>query len=301
MGQGLKGKCAVLVVAFNAADALESCLSSLAWVKDDPGYRVYIADNSNSAEIRQLIAAKFPWMSFSVNSENLGFARANNKLYELAKSEFQPDLLLLVNPDLTITHDCVEGLRLSIQNEPEFGIIGPRLQNSEGTTEDSVLMSPTFFRLAAKFVSDILTGSNQNTLSYYLGDRSEVDAVSGACMLINCRAIETAGFFNENFFMYFEDNDLCARFRERDWKIIYDPTISAVHGLGKSSEARPDVKNWRTEQMYLSLIVYFKLNSSRLEAWLVRIMLIKLLWMRIVIGRDREWAKSVLAKIKEIK
>lgn len=301
MNQGSKGKCAILVVAFNAADSLESCLSSLVWAKDDPSYSVYIADNSNSVEIRQLIDTKFPWVSFSVNTENLGFARANNKLYELAKSEFQPDLLLLVNPDLTITRDCVEGLRLSIQNEPEFGIIGPRLENSEGETEDSVLIPPTFIRLGAKFARDILTGQNRNTLSYYLGGRSEVDALSGACMLINCRAVETAGFFNENFFMYFEDNDLCARFRKSGWKIIYDPTVSAVHGLGKSSEHKPDAINWRTEQMYLSLIVYFRLNSSRLEAWLVRIMLIKLLWMRIVIGRDREWAKSVLAKIKEIK
>jgi GT2 family glycosyltransferase len=174
--------------------------------------------------------------------ENVGYGRANNVAFEQAKG----DLILLLNPDVTVTPGCVGHLVRFLENHPDAGAAGPRLVRPDGSPDLAARRSfPTpaasFYRMAA--LSRLLPGSARFN-RYNLGAldptrEHEMDAGTGACLLIRREAIDRAGLFDPDFFMYGEDLDLCYRIKAAGWKIWYVPGAMAVHVKGTSTRQVP--------------------------------------------------------------
>ncbi|WKZ30979.1 MAG: glycosyltransferase family 2 protein [Candidatus Dojkabacteria bacterium] len=296
----MPGKTAILIVSYNATENLKACLESLRWTEGREEYKVFLGDNSSSNVISAMVTNEYPWVAFSMNEVNLGFAKGMNRLCAQAVTEYAPDYILLVNPDMRIDSQSIELMKKSLDNGEKIAAVGPKLLDDENNIEDSVITPPKFHLLFMKFMIHGLTGSERISLNYDPTSWSRAQAISGACMLIRRVAIDDAGFFNERFFMYFEDVEFCWRLRKKGWEIYYDPNAIAHHSRGKSSEEKEDVRRWRAEQTYISLITYFSATGQKMDLWLTRLMILGILRARILLNKDADWSRTVIDKIKSM-
>ena len=177
------------------------------------------------------------------NSENAGFAAAVNH----GVSTSAGDLVLVLNPDCQIRPEAVRRLTATLDRQARCAVVGPRVLSQDGSVQGSARGDPTmvtglfgrstlFTRLfprtpvAQRNVKQETFGSGQP-------DGAEVDWVSGACMLARRTALSEIGGFDQRYFLYWEDADLCRRLRDAGWTIRYVPAAEAVHAVGGSSDS----------------------------------------------------------------
>jgi GT2 family glycosyltransferase len=231
----------VLVVNHNVRELLLDTLNALeneVW----PNLEVIVADNASADGSAAAVRCEFPSVRLLSLTENVGYGRANNVAFEQAKG----DLVLLLNPDVTVTPGCLQHLVRFLENHPDAGAVGPRLVRQDGSPDLAARRSfPTpaasFYRVTA--LSRLFPGSARFN-RYNLGAldparEHEMDAGTGACLLIRREAIDRVGLFDPDFFMYGEDLDLCYRIRAAGWKVWYVPSAMAVHVKGTSTRQVP--------------------------------------------------------------
>ena len=176
------------------------------------------------------------------NPENLGFARASNRGIAATSG----DLVVLINPDSLVDRGFIEKVATFFEENPTVGIAGPRVLDEDGELQLSArreisLVSGLLGRtslLTRLFPKSSLVKSQFPAVTSF-DTPTNVDWVSGACMVLRRRAVERVGAFDERVFMYFEDADLCRRAREAGWSVFYLPHVEVVHEAGGSSRSRP--------------------------------------------------------------
>jgi len=178
------------------------------------------------------------------NIFNMGFSKAANKGIKQGTAPY----VLLLNPDTIIKDGFFESTLQYIENNPDIGIVGPTIFNTDSSLQGSARAFPkpwmaVFGRnsLITKWFPNnrISRKSIPSTGSDGVTPMS-VDWVSGACMFVRRKAIDDVGLFDEHlFFMYWEDADWCKRMWENGWKTVYFPRASIVHHVGCSSKTRP--------------------------------------------------------------
>ena len=176
------------------------------------------------------------------NPENLGFATASNRGIAASSG----DLVVLVNPDSLVERGFFEKVGTFFEENHEVGIAGPRILDEDGELQLSArreisLVSGLLGRtslLTRLFPKSSLVKSQFPAVTS-LEAPTQVDWVSGACMVLRRHTVEQVGGFDERFFMYFEDADLCRRVREAGWSVFYLPHVEVVHEAGGSSRSRP--------------------------------------------------------------
>jgi len=189
------------------------------------------------------ITIAFPDVNFTKNIFNMGFSKAANKGIKQGTAPY----VLILNPDTIIKDGFFESTLQYIENNPDIGIVGPKVLNTDASLQGSARAFLKhwmafcgrnsclnryfpYCRICRKCI--LSTGGDGVTPMF-------VDWVSGACMLIRRKAIDDVGLFDEQFFMYWEDADLCKRMWNNGWKVAYFPKASIVHHVGGSSKNRP--------------------------------------------------------------
>lgn len=209
-----------VVVAFDSAHALPDCLAAIARA----GIPAIVVDNA-SADDSVAVAERHGAVVMR-NELNQGYGRGNNIGIRAATSEFA----LIVNPDLVLADGAVAELVAAARRYPEAGIVAPRVEEPSGRV---------FFQ-PQSLLARVLTNPSAR-LSIPEGDAC-APFVSGACMLVRREAFLALGGFDENIFLFYEDDDLCRRMMDAGFSVVYAPAAKALHGRGKSSAPRP----WRT-------------------------------------------------------
>jgi hypothetical protein len=255
----------VLIVTYKSRDEIGQCLRSLP--RELKGQPV----DASGDGIGKIIREEFPWVHYLEADTNLGFGKASNLAYEHA----QGDYVLFLNPD-TISNEesflhCLERLK----KNPFIGIVSPKLIMNNGEMDLASRRSiPTvwdgFCRaigLAAKFPnSRFFAGYNLTYLSD--NDTYEVGSVNGAFMMCPRSALLRFGVFDEQFFMYGDDLDLCYRCQKAGYKVVYDGRVKVIHLKGMSSTK--DSENMSravfsaTKQFYLK---HFNPHNSIFVKW----------------------------------
>ena len=205
------------------------------------------------------------------NQENAGFAAANNRAIEKSNSKY----ILLMNSDCQVFKGSLDNLVEFTEKNPEVGIAGPRIINSDRTIQLSCRRFPSAFDAAAHTVLTNIFPRNPFSRKYKLADMEkdkpfEVDWVSGSCMIVRRKALEGSGFLDENYFMYVEDLDICYRMWQKDWKVFYYPHSEVMHHIGGSSSRRKIKASFRMQRS----VFYFFWKNYR-KSW--KIVLIPLL------------------------
>jgi N-acetylglucosaminyl-diphospho-decaprenol L-rhamnosyltransferase len=229
-----------IVVTYNSARSIAACLAALL----EGDLHVVVVDNAGTAEI---VRRQFPRCELIANEENLGFSRAVNQ--GLARSRSQ--VVLLVNPDCIVPAATAKALVAFLIEHPDVAIVGPRLRDADGSINISARPNFTFgsmlanrARLFFPFLTPMLA-RNQGFASYdaclRATDPTDVAMLSGACIAVRGDLLREVGGLDEGYFMYYEDVELCFQARQRNRRVVYLPTVEAVHERGGSSGDRSHV------------------------------------------------------------
>lgn len=268
----------VVIVTFNSAQHIESCLRSLS----ESGWERIVVDNA-SRDDSVARARAVPGTVVLTNAANLGFAAAVNQGIRAARGE----LLLLLNPDISAEPGALDSLRAAVAPDG-IAAAGGRLLNSDGSTQVGFVVRrlPTVATgLAEVLLFNRLFPSNPWNRHYRCFDfdyerPAEVEQPAGACLLVKRRAWEELGGFDEGFFpLWFEDVDFCRRLRQRGWKIVYEPRARFGHVGGHSLAALAPGE--RQLHWYRNLLRYFRKHHGRLAGALFRAAIVVGMLLRI--------------------
>lgn len=239
----------IIYVNFNSTDCLiESIEMLFKHNQSKHDLHIVVVDNSSKDNPHRL-TERFPEIQLIQNRDNIGFGAAINLALPFCQSKY----VLLLNPDSFVTDGCVENSIFFMDQNDHIGIMGPMVLETNGGVQGSARAFPTpltslFGRnspLTKMFPNNSITRSNILTWGKDNTTPMEVDWVSGACMVVRKEVMEAVGGFDERFFLYWEDTDLCRRIRDAGWKVVYYPGASVIHSVGKSSSTRPVFANYQ--------------------------------------------------------
>jgi GT2 family glycosyltransferase len=194
-----------------------------------------VVDNASEDGTVEMLRSEFPEVELIANNRNIGFSAANN----LAISRGSAPYVLALNPDTRVTAGALDRLVQMMDEHPEVGICGCRLVREDGSFDHAARRSfPTITGALGHFLGvGRMPHSPQRLAQYRAPDvvSGPVDAVNGAFMLMRRSALDEVGPFDEGFWMYMEDLDLCYRLREAGWTTWYEPSVAVTHVKGGSS------------------------------------------------------------------
>src|ERR1022692_3083078 len=229
----------IVIVNWRSAAYLQKCLLGIFANGAGLSFEVLVIDNASYDGCAEMIAREFPRVRFLQSAENLGFARANNLAFQHSAGR----ILLFLNPDTEIAGPALQTMVTSLDSTPDAGIVGPRLLNSDLSVQTSCIQRfPTILNqlldceyLRARFPRARIWG--MRPLWERSGAVAEVEAISGACLMIRRDAFEQACMFSPRYFMYSEDVDLCYEVRRSGRKVCYANEATVIHHGGRSSSA----------------------------------------------------------------
>lgn len=230
----------IIIVNYNAKGYLRECLGSLYSERQGPPFETIVVDNCSRDGSLGMVATEFPQVRLLAQTENLGFARGNNVGIAAAAGEY----LLLLNSDTRILGDALSRLTVYLDAHPDVAVAAPRLVYPDLTDQNVARAFPTPMNalFGRKTLLTRLFPNNRYSRSYLLSrehaslEPFEVDWVSGACLLVKRSVLDETGPFDDSFFMYWEDLELCYRIKLRGWKVCCLPEARVVHYEGKSTD-----------------------------------------------------------------
>lgn len=236
----------VIVVSHQCRDDLLNCIADLDAARRVLPLEVLVIDNASTDGTVDAVTATHPWVTIQKLNQNLGFGRANNQGIVAARS---PTVLLL-NPDTRITPDALCSCVSALRSSPEVGVLSPRVIDESGRFDRNCKRGfPTVWSLCCYVTGlDRLfrnRGSQRYGASWLAVDRTgDVEAVSGAVMFCRADALHAVGGFDERFFMFGEDLDLCLRIGRAGWRIRYWPGATVLHLGGRSGLTPASRRAW---------------------------------------------------------
>lgn len=234
----------VIIVSFNASELLKACLWSLFQSQTNHELEVVIVDNNSADDSVSMVREYFPQVILIENPWNAGFAAGVNQAYVASTGGY----VLLLNPDARLRPGAIDRVVEFMETHPECGICGARLVNPKGDLEPSARRFPssiykflTTSGLSTHFASSKVFGRGDYR---YFDHNSvlEVDWVPGTFSAIRRRMIEQLGFFDERFYLYYEETDLCLRAKGAGWKVYFVPDAEVVHEGGGCSKTLRDME-----------------------------------------------------------
>jgi GT2 family glycosyltransferase len=231
----------IVIVNYDSGHHLVNCLTALNMNNGVAnGCQIIVYDNGSSDSSLQRARSSFPNVRYIGNHTNLGFATAVNRVAQTLKSKY----LLLLNPDVVIFPNTVDLMFKFMEQHPKCGILGGEILSPFGFRQHTCRKFPHYFNVPFGRRSLARRVFPNNTLSnkyLYLNLDSDypqkVDFVEGSLMMIRREAAEQVGFFDEGFFLYLEDADLCYRIKERGWETWWLPESYAIHYRGENFRA----------------------------------------------------------------
>ncbi len=232
----------IIIVNYNARDFLKQCLDSLYEAKCGYRFEILVVDNHSSDDSCAMAQEYFPEVRIIKNRSNVGFARGNNQGISLAKGTY----ILLLNSDTKVLGGALGNMIRYLEENPEVAVVSPRLVYPDFSDQGVARTFPAPMNAVFGRRSLLTRLFPKNKYSRkYLVSRShpsatpfEVDWVSGACLMARKGVIESVGLLDEQFFMYWEDADLCFRIKQKGWKVFCLPEAIVVHYEGRSTEKK---------------------------------------------------------------
>jgi GT2 family glycosyltransferase len=229
----------VAIVSYRCEALLRDCLASLRANPPACPVQIRVVDNASRDGTAEMVAREFPEVALTVNEANAGFSAATNQAIRAGSAP----AILALNPDTRVTEGALDRMLEVIDRHQEVAVCGPSLELEDGTLDHAAKRSfPTPISALGHFSGIGRRPGARGELAAYRAPEVEqgpVDAVNGACMLIRRAALDEVGLFDEGFWMYMEDLDLCYRLRQAGWTTWYEPSATVVHvKAGTSGPAR---------------------------------------------------------------
>jgi N-acetylglucosaminyl-diphospho-decaprenol L-rhamnosyltransferase len=237
----------VVVVTYNALPWIERCLESVR------GRETIVVDHGSTDGTIDAVQRRFP-DALLLRRENRGYGAGLNAGLQAASNDF----VLLLNSDAWAQQDAVERLVEFAEAHPRAALVGPRGLNPDGSRQLTVRAFPTLWRLATEYLFLRKLAPRSRALnSFYAGGldlsrAQKVDWVMGFAMLVRREVIDEVGGFDESFFMFSEETDLCRRLWDAGWEVWFDPQAEFTHVAGATHGGRMFDENVRGHLRFLT-------------------------------------------------
>ncbi|MBK7379936.1 MAG: glycosyltransferase family 2 protein [Ignavibacteriales bacterium] len=231
----------VIIVNYNSTYCLVNCIASVMKYTEGVNYEIIVVDNNSTDNIQKIFFEKFPLVKVIKNNENRGFGAANNQGAEMARGRF---LLLLNNDTLFVENSIFKICDFYLKSKGNL-LIGCKLVTNNGSVQRSFYPFPHPWNLITSnlFLYKIFPRSKLMNKSYLftkeIKEIKEVDVIVGAFMFLQRDLFIELGGFDENFFFYHEDTDLCFRFVQSGGRVLYFPQTHIIHLGGGTTDKYP--------------------------------------------------------------
>lgn len=251
----------IVIVNHNTRDFLRACLES---ALAQPAARVSVVDNQSSDGSAEMVRREFSGVWLYENPDNRGYGAAANQGIAAGKSRY----ILLLNSDTALKPAALEAMSEYMERNPRVGLMGPKLLNPDGTlyrscfpfpTPGDILLDVGNFR---RVVGWMPYAHNLYLRTWDHASARRVPWVQGSALAVRRSAFEQIGGFDETFFMYYEEVDLCKRLWRTGWEVHFAPVTEVIHVGGASTRQR---KADMTVQFYASLAHFYRRHYSKMD------------------------------------
>jgi GT2 family glycosyltransferase len=258
----------VIIVAYRCHELLARCLHRLMEATRELDTSVWVVDNAPDDSSADMVAREFPDVTVIENARNAGFAAANNQVLNAVSSPY----VLLLNPDVEIDATAVHRALAVLRGRSEIAVLGGRLSMADGRLDHATKVQlPTLLGAFGHFSGlSRLARAPARLRQYKVPDlgadtAGAVGQVSGAMMFVRREALAQVGVFDESYWMYVEDTDLCRRLSAAGWTIWYEPTVTALHRKSAvvGRPRRPRI-SWA---FHHSMAIFYRRHYAPHRAW----------------------------------
>ena len=257
----------ISIVNFNTGDYLIKSLDSLQKVKDEAEIEIWVVDNASSDKSFEKAKSKFNNINFIKNNQNLGFGKAHN----LVLRKFKTEYVLILNPDTEIKKGVISKMLQFMEDNPNVGAATCKILLPDGSLDwASHRGFPTPLASFMYFLGD---DSLYHLSKRRMDKAHEVDAISGSFFLTRKSVLDKVGLFDEDYFMYAEDLDLCFRIKKTGLTIMFVPDVFIIHhkgvssGLKKHSQgittATQKIRKRSLDEFYKTMKIFYKKNLEK--------------------------------------
>jgi len=251
-------KITIIIVSWNVKELLQKCLKSIFDYTKDVNFEVYVVDNNSSDDTVDMVEKNFPQVKLIANDYNAGFAKANNQPF--AKSVGEE--VLFMNPDMEFTENSIKIMHEFLNRHPKTDIATCGLKYPDSERQYNIKRLPSF-------LSQLLILLKLHHLFYFLptlqrylakdfnyNTESEVENIMGAFVYARTEKFIEIGKWNEDYWLWWEDVDLCKKAKDCGLTIMYTPDTSVIHHEGKSFAQVASVP--KQKRFIIGMLTYFK-------------------------------------------
>ena len=258
----------IIIVSFNTKDLLRACLAAVA------AGEVIVVDNGSSDGSVEMVKKEFPGVTLIANSQNRGFAAANNQGLKRARGRY----MLLLNSDTEVPPGAIGEVTRFMDEHPDIGVTGAKLMLPNGRMDPACHRGfPTPWAAVAYFTGFEKAFPHSRFFGEYhqgyktMNEPHQIDSPSGAFYFVRREVYESVGPLDEDYFMYGEDLDWSYRIKQKGWKIYFYPRVTVLHHKKQSGRASTDPALRKQTQQYFydTMKLFYKKHYSHRYSWLV--------------------------------
>lgn len=247
----------IIIVSYNSAKLLEKCIDSIIEKTQDINYSIFIVDNASSDNSVSLIKEKYPDIHLIENKINLGFGKANNQVLKIIDSKYA----FLLNPDTELINNAIKILFDFMEAQENIACVGANLYNQDLSFQYSYGNFPTIKKILFEFGLNkiFVKYFNSNLAEGVICDKDkaqEVPYITGADLMIRKEVLNKVGFFDEDFFLYYEETELQYRIKKQGYKTFIVPDAKIIHISNTSLKQMTNYNRIKTIEKSRSL--YYK-------------------------------------------
>lgn len=274
----------VIIINYKVREYISNLLSSIFRAQQGLSIEIFVVDNNSEDGSIEFLKSRFPSVTYIANTVNVGFGKANNQAIKQAKGKYT----LIINPDTLVSEDTFKVLFTHMESNPSCGAAGCKILNPDGTfAPESKRSVPTIWSSFSKVTGlSTLFPSSKLFKEYYLNsigenEKAQVPVLSGSFMFWRTDLLKELGGFDERFFMYGEDIDLCYRVQNTKYHIDYVPETSIIHYKGESSKKGDLRYIWVFNK---ALYQFFDKHHSSRYSLLFKVFIYTAIWLRAFIS-----------------
>ena len=256
-------KLSIVIPTYNAHEWIEQCMDSIRLHRPACDYEVIVVDDLSTDDTAVVVRDKFPDVRLFLNKTNLGFGKTVNVGLRAATGEF----VLVLNNDTWMHERALDTMIAYLEAHTDTGIVGPRVLSGDGTIQEQCRRRiPTpmaallyfsgvarMFPKNPKLAGYLMTASDEHTTT-------EVDAVSGACLMVRRAVLDQIQGFDEEYYLYGEDMDFCWRTKLAGWKVIYHPAATITHFGGQGGTGKK--RMYATIEWHRAMWIFYRKHRA---------------------------------------
>ncbi|MFP4458412.1 MAG: glycosyltransferase family 2 protein [Candidatus Zixiibacteriota bacterium] len=246
----------IIIISYNTKNMLRLCLDSIFRYPLTLGrFEIIIVDNASPDKSGEMVRKRYPQITLIQNHRNHGFAYASNQGIRHSKGEY----FLLLNPDTRLLPDALNTMMYFLMENQDIGASGGLMMNENGTMQPSCLVYPNYFNVffsrSSVFTKIPFVAKKARALRSLPDGITDVDAIAGGYFYLKREALNQIGLFDERFFLYVEDIDICKRLKDVGWRVVFNPESKIIHHWGASSSKMKRKTFW---WHHISMFKYFQ-------------------------------------------